>query len=157
MSSLTKVLLFQLKSLLIGVSSLAYSWKANGKAMSLAWTQRILIWLLDMITSKPLLWKRSSHELAGSTCFTKLDGTSSYLYIVLNYESSLLTDIQHTMGKVQICLPPLGPSLVHRTSSNGWWTRSSPTVMEWLVLHRWCSFSWKWMTRNMTNMSPKIH
>ena len=31
-----------------------------------------------------------THELAGSSCLTKLDGTSSYLCIVLNYESSLL-------------------------------------------------------------------
>ena len=32
-----------------------------------------------------------THELAGSTYFTKLDATSSYLCIVLNYELSVLT------------------------------------------------------------------
>ena len=34
--------------------------------------------------------EKVTNELAGSTCFTKLDGTSSYLFIVLNYKSSLL-------------------------------------------------------------------
>ena len=32
-----------------------------------------------------------THELAGSTKFTKVDRSSSYYYIVLDYESSLLT------------------------------------------------------------------
>ena len=45
------------------------------------------------------------HELAGSTCFTKLDGILPYLCIVLDYQSSLLM-IFNTMGKLQICLPP---------------------------------------------------
>ena len=40
------------------VSSLAYSWKANGK-LQVCLDQMILIQLLDMITTKPLMWKRS--------------------------------------------------------------------------------------------------
>ena len=44
-----------------------------------------------------------THELAGSTCFTKLDGASSYLCIVLDYESSLLTTFNTPWGR--FCLP----------------------------------------------------
>ena len=45
-------------------------------------------------------------ELAGSTCFTKLDGTSSYLCIVLNYESSLLMTFNTPWGRFRfVCLP----------------------------------------------------
>ena len=43
--------------------------------------------------------KEITHELAGSTCFTKLDGTSSYLCIVLDYESSLLMIFNTPWGR----------------------------------------------------------
>ena len=47
-----------------------------------------------------------THELAGSTCFTKLDGTSSYLCIVLDYDSSLLTTFNTPWGRFRfVCLP----------------------------------------------------
>ena len=39
-----------------------------------------------------------THELGSSTCFTKLDGTSSYLCIILNYESSLLMTFNTPWG-----------------------------------------------------------
>ena len=47
-----------------------------------------------------------THELAGRTCFTKLDGTSIYLCIVLDYESSLLptSDTPWVMFQF-VCLP----------------------------------------------------
>ena len=58
MNSLTKVLLFQLKSLLIGSLHLPTHGKLMGNYESV-WTQKILIQLLDVITTKPILWKRS--------------------------------------------------------------------------------------------------
>ena len=47
-----------------------------------------------------------THELVGKTCFTKLDGTSSYLCIVLHYESSLLMTFNIPWGRFRfVCLP----------------------------------------------------
>ena len=47
-----------------------------------------------------------THELARSTCFTKLDRNSSYLCILLNYESSLLTTFKKLWGRLRfVCLP----------------------------------------------------
>ena len=40
-----------------------------------------------------------THLLAGSRKFTKGDGTSSYLCIVLDYESSLLTTFNTPWGR----------------------------------------------------------
>ena len=95
MSSLTKVLLFQLKSLLIGSLHMPTLGKQMGNYESV-WTQKILIQLLEKIT----------HELAGSSCFTKLDGTSSYLCIVFNYQSSLLMTFNTPWGRFRlVCLP----------------------------------------------------
>ena len=82
------------------VSSLAYSWKANGKL-------RVCLDPKDLNTAircdhyKMPTVEEITHKLA--------DWSSSYLCIVLDYESSLL--MTHTMGKVLICLAPLGPSL----------------------------------------------
>ena len=46
-----------------------------------------------------------THELAGSTCFTKLDGMSFYLCIVLNYESSVLMTFNTPWGRFRfVCL-----------------------------------------------------
>ena len=82
-------------------NSLAYSIKPNGR-----------LWLCSDLKDLNPSIKRDhyhtptleeiTHQLAGSTRFTKFDGTSSYLCIVLDYKSSPL-NIQHTMGTVQIC------------------------------------------------------
>ena len=105
MSLLTKVLLFQLKSLLIGSLHLPTRGQQLGKNKSV-WTQRILIQLSDVINYKTPTVGEITHELAGSNCFTKLDGTSSYLCIVLNYESSLLMTFNTPWGKLRfVCLP----------------------------------------------------
>ena len=93
------------------------------------WTQRICIQWLDMITTKPLQWKRSLMNWL-DTCFTKLDGTSSYLCIVLDYESLLLRTFNTPWGRFRFVYLPWGLACA-KTSSNGWWTRSSPTVVEW--------------------------
>ena len=87
------------------VSSLAYSWKANGK-----------IWVCldpkDLNTAircdhyKTPTVEKITHKLAGSTCFTKLDGTSFNLCIILDYESSLLTTFNTPWGRFRfVCLP----------------------------------------------------
>ena len=57
-SSLTKVSLFWLKSVLIGSVHLPTLGRQMGSYESV-WTQRILIQLLDVITTKPLQWKKS--------------------------------------------------------------------------------------------------
>ena len=71
------------------VSSLAYSWKVNGKLRG----------CLDPRDVNKAI-KRDhckistieiTHQLTGSKKFMKVDGTSSNLCIVLNYESLLLT------------------------------------------------------------------
>ena len=87
------------------VSSLAYPWKANGKL----W---VCLDLKDLNTAircdhyKTPTVVEITHELAGSTCFTKLDGTSSYLCIVPDYESSLLMTFNITWGRFRfVCLP----------------------------------------------------
>ena len=46
-----------------------------------------------------------THELAGSTKFTKVDRSSSYYYIVLEYESSLLTTLNTHRRFSFVCLP----------------------------------------------------
>ena len=71
------------------MSSLAYSWEANGKF-------RVCLDPRDVNKAiKPSLQDNTieeiQHQLARSKKFTKVDGTSSYLCIVFNYESSLLT------------------------------------------------------------------
>ena len=68
------------------VSSLAYSWKATRK-LQVCLDPKDLDTAIRCDHYKIPTVKEITNELAGSTCFTKLDGTSSYLYIVLNYES----------------------------------------------------------------------
>ena len=47
-----------------------------------------------------------THELAGSKRFTKVDGSSSYHCIILDYESSLLTTFNtHRVRFCFVCLP----------------------------------------------------
>ena len=47
-----------------------------------------------------------THELAGTTKFTKVDGSSSYYCIVLDYESPLLTTFNTLRGRFCfVCLP----------------------------------------------------
>ena len=79
------------------VFSLAYSWKANGK-LQVCLDPKDLNTAIRHDHYKTHTVEEVTHELAGSTHFTKLDGTSSYQCIVLNYESSLLMTFQHTMG-----------------------------------------------------------
>ena len=87
------------------VSSLAYSWKANGK-WQVCLDPRDLNTAIRCDHYKTPTVEEITHELAGITCFTKLDGTSSYLCIVLNYESSLLMTFNTLWGRFRfVCLP----------------------------------------------------
>ena len=72
------------------VSSLAYSWKANGK-LRVCLDPRDVNKAIKRDHYKTPTVEEITHLLAGSKKFTKVDGTSSYLCIVLDYESSLLT------------------------------------------------------------------
>ena len=71
------------------VSSLTYSWKANGKLWVCLDPKDLNAAIHCDHYHTPTL-DEITHELGGSTCFMKLDGTSSYLCVVLSYESSLL-------------------------------------------------------------------
>ena len=104
MSSSTKVLLFQLKSLLIGSLHLPYSWKVNGKPQVCLDPKDLNAAIRHDHYKTPAVTE-ITHELAGSTCFNKLDGTSSYLCIFLNYEPSLLTTFSTPWGRFRfVCL-----------------------------------------------------
>ena len=53
----------------------------------------------------PIL-EKITHELAGSTKFTKVDGSSCYYCIVLNYESSLLIIFNTHRGRFRFVRLP---------------------------------------------------
>ena len=87
------------------VSSLAYSWKANGKLWVCLDPKDLNAAICCDHYHTPTL-DEITHELGGSTCFMKLNGTSSYLCVVLDYESSLLTMFNISWGCYRfICLP----------------------------------------------------
>ena len=87
------------------VSSLAYSMKPNGK-LRLCLNPKDLNLAIKRDHYKTPTVEEITHRLAGSTRFTKLDGTSSYLCIVLDYESSLLTTFNTPWGWYRfVCLP----------------------------------------------------
>ena len=153
MSSMTKLLLFQLKNLLIGSLHLLTHGRIMGNYES-ALTQRILIQLLDVITTKPLLWRDHpwtswKHLLHQTRCNLILLVHSPWIRVITAH------NLQHTMGKVLICLPPLWPSLC--TGYLPTYDGPDPCPLQWSDLHcRWCSCSWKgwWGT---WQMSPQIH
>ena len=87
------------------VSSLTYSWKANGKLRVCLDPQDVNKAIKRDHYKTPTV-EEITHLLAGSKKFTKVDGTSSYLCIVLDYESSLLTTFNTPWGRYRfICLP----------------------------------------------------
>ena len=87
------------------VSSLTYSWKANGKLRVCLDPQDVNKAIKRDHYKTPTV-EEITHLLAGSKKFTKVDGTSSYLCIVLDYESSLLTTFNTPWGRYRfVCLP----------------------------------------------------
>ena len=79
------------------VSSLAYSWKANGK-LRVCLDPRDVNKAIKRDHYKIPTIEEITHQLAGSKRFTKIDGTSSYFCIVLDYASSLLTTFNTPWG-----------------------------------------------------------
>ena len=89
------------------VSSLAYSWKADGDlrtCLNPTHLNKAIRW--DHYRTPTL--EEITHELAGSTKFTKVDGSSSYYCIVLDYESSLLTTFNTHRGRFRFVHLPFG-------------------------------------------------
>ena len=89
------------------VSSLAYSWKADGDLRTCLNPTHLNKAIRRDHYRTPIL-EEITHELAGSTKFTKVDGSSSYYCIVLNYESSLLTTFNTHRGKFCFVHLPFG-------------------------------------------------
>ena len=89
------------------VSSLTYSMKPNGK-LRLCLNPKDLNLVIKRDHYKTPTVEEITHRLAGSTRFTKLDGTSSYLCIVLDYESSLLTTFNTPWGRYRFVRLPFG-------------------------------------------------
>ena len=87
------------------VSSLAYSWISDcdlRTCLNPTHLNKAIRW--DHYRTPTL--EEITHELAGSTKFTKVDGLSSYYCIVLDYESSLLTTSNTHRGRFHfVCLP----------------------------------------------------
>ena len=87
------------------VSSLAYSWKANGK-LRVYLDPRDVNKAIKRDHYKTPTIEEITHLLAGSKKFTKVNGTSSYLCIVLDYESSLLTTLNTPWGRYRFVRLP---------------------------------------------------
>ena len=80
------------------VSSLTYSWKANDK-LRVCLDPRDVNKAIKRDHYKTPTIEEITHLLGGSKNFTEVDGTSSYLCIVLDYESSLLTTFNTPWGR----------------------------------------------------------
>ena len=91
------------------VSSLAYSWKANGK-LRVCLDPRDVNKAIKRDHYKTPTIEEITHQLAGSKKLTKVNGTSSYLCIVLDYESSLLTTFNTPWGRYRFVQLPWGLS-----------------------------------------------
>ena len=96
----------QLKNPMDWVSSLAYSMKPNGR-LWLCLNPKDLNDAIKRDHHKTPTVEEITHQL-GSTRFTKLDGTSSYLCIVLDYKSSLLMAFNTPWGWYRFVHLPFG-------------------------------------------------
>ena len=91
------------------VSSLAYSWKANGK-LQVFLDPRDVNKAIKRDQYKTPTVEEITHLQAGSKKFTKGDGTSSYLCIVLDYTSYLHTTFNTPWGRYRFVYLPWGLS-----------------------------------------------
>ena len=107
------------------VSSLAYSWKANGK-LRVCLDPRDVNKAIKRDHYKTPTVEEITHQLAGSKKFTKVDGTSSYLCIVLDYESSLLTTFNTPWGRYRFVRLPWGLSCAQDI-----FQRMMDQILEW--------------------------
>ena len=86
------------------VSPLAYSWKVDGDLRTCLNPTHLNKAIRRDHYQTPTL-EEIIHKLVGSTRFTKVDGSSSYHCIVLDYESSLLTTFITHRGRFHfVCL-----------------------------------------------------
>ena len=88
------------------VLSLAYSWKADGDLRTCLNPTYLKKAIRQDHYRTPTL-EEITHELAGSMKITKVDASSSHYYIVLNYESSLLTTFNTHRGRFHFVFLPL--------------------------------------------------
>ena len=87
------------------VSSLIYSWKANRKIWVCLDPKDLNAAICHDHNWTPTL-DEITHNLGGGIHFMKLDGTSSYLCIIIDYESPLLTTFNTPWGCYRfVCLP----------------------------------------------------
>ena len=107
------------------VSSLTYSWKANGK-LRVCLDPRDVNKAIKRDHYKTPTVEEITHQLAGSKKFTKVDGTSSYLCIVLDYESSLLTTFNTPWGRYRFVRLPWGLSCAQDI-----FQRMMDQILEW--------------------------
>ncbi len=89
------------------VSSLAYSWKANGK-LRVCLDPKDLNKAIRRDHYRTPTVEEITHELSGSKVFTKLDGTSCYHCVVLDEESSYLTTFNSPFGRYRFLRLPFG-------------------------------------------------
>ena len=89
------------------VSSLAYSSKADSHLRTCLNPTHLNKAIRQDHYRTPTL-EEITHELAGSTKFTKVDGSSSYYCTVLDYESSLLTTFNTHRGRFCFVHLPFG-------------------------------------------------
>ena len=138
------------------VSSLAYSMKPNGR-LRLCLNPKDLNNAIKRDHHRTLTVEEITHQLAGSTRFTKLDGTSSYLCIVLDYESSLLTTFKHTMGTVQIHMPTIWTRLLprHISADDGTdpWALWRSHWNCWWHCHTWQRWCRTWQMPSQSHTS----
>ena len=107
------------------VSSLAYSWKTNSKLRACL-DPRDINKAIKRDPYKTPTIKEITHLLAGSKKFTKVNGTSSYVCIVLDYESSLLTTFNTPWGRYRFVHLPWGLSC-----AQGIFQRMMNQILEW--------------------------
>ena len=114
------------------VSSLIYLWKGNDQ-LHMSLDPRDINLAIKQDHHRTPVVEKITHELDGSTCFTKFDGISSCLLVFLDYKSSVLTTFNTSLG--WYCFFSLHwVKSVHKTSSDAWWTRYLTTMMVWLEL-----------------------
>ena len=97
------------------VSSLAYSWKANGKLWVCLDPKDLNAAICHDHYCTPTL-DEITPELGGSMHFTKLEGTSSYLCVILDYESSLLIMFNTLWGFYRFVHLPWGHACAQHLS-----------------------------------------
>ena len=91
------------------VSSLAYAWKPNGRVQACLDAKELNNCIKRDHHRTPTV-EEITHNFAGSTVFSKVDGTASYYCVELDDASQLLTTFNSPFGRY--CFRRLPPGLV---------------------------------------------